>query len=249
MTDQSPGNAQFFLTAPMPCPYLEGHEERKLFTHLNGRRASAMHHMLTEHGFRRSQNLIYRPACVNCSACKSVRIVAPDFVPSQRYRRVSKRNADIVAREVAPTATQEQFELFSRYLSARHEGGGMTQMDVTDYECMVEDTPVNSFLIEYRQGEGGPLVAVGLSDAMADGFSMVYSFFDPDLSSRSLGNYVILDHISRVLNAGMRYVYLGYWVAQSPKMAYKIQFRPLEIQTGPMRWQELDTDALLANAK
>lgn len=242
MTDQSPGNAQFFLTAPMPCPYLEGREERKLFTHLNGRRSTSMHHMLSEHGFRRSQNLIYRPACADCAACKSVRIVARDFVASQRFRRVLRRNADLVGREVPPIATEEQYELFARYLAARHEGGGMTQMNLTDYECMVEDTPVNSFLVEYRIGEDGPLVAVGLCDAMRDGYSMVYSFFDPELSQRSLGNYIILDHISRVLKDRLHYVYLGYWVPQSPKMAYKAQFKPLEIQAGPMRWQTLDPD-------
>lgn len=243
MTDQSPGNAQFFLTAPMPCPYLEGHEERKLFTHLNGRRASTMHHMLSAHGFRRSQNLIYRPACVDCDACKSVRVVAGEFFPSQRYRRILKRNRDVVGQEIAPIATREQYDLFQAYLSTRHDGGGMTQMSYTDYECMVEDTPVNSFLIEYRltndAGESGPLVAVALSDVMHDGVSMVYSFFDPEQGARGLGNFIILDHIARAQQAGLGYVYLGYWVQNSPKMEYKARFTPLEYQTGPQRWEAL----------
>lgn len=243
MTDQSPGNTQFFLTAPMPCPYLDGREERKLFTHLTGRRASALHHMLSSHGFRRSQNLIYRPACQNCDACKSVRVVVDGFKLSQRYRRILKRNADVISALVPAVATQEQYELFQRYLTGRHDGGGMTQMSYTDYECMVEDTPVDSFLVEYRLRQEdespGELIAVALSDAMYDGFSMVYSFFNADLRSRGLGNFIILDHIARVKEAGLGYVYLGYWVQGSPKMAYKARFAPLEYQTPPQHWVPL----------
>lgn len=249
MTDQSPGNAQFFLTAPSPCPYLEGQEERKLFTHLSGRRASTMHHMLSAHGFRRSQNLIYRPACLECDACKSVRVVAEEFFPSQRYRRILKRNSDVVGTEVPPLATQEQYQLFQHYLSARHDDGGMTNMSYTDYECMVEDTPVDSFLIEYRltnaAGETGELIAVALSDAMHDGVSMVYSFFNPALQSRGLGNFIILEHIERAKSAGLPYVYLGYWVQDSPKMAYKARFKPLEYQAAPQQWlglEQLETE-------
>lgn len=246
MTDQSPENTQFFLTAPMPCPYLEGREERKLFTHLTGKRAPMMHHVLSDHGFRRSQNLIYRPACEDCNACKAVRIVTDKFKPATRHRRNLRRNSDIVGTEVEPSVTREQYDLFMRYLAARHEGGGMTQMSYLDYEYMVEDTPVNSVLIEYRlagdSGETGPLVAVALSDVMSDGLSMVYSFFDPDLPDRGLGNFMILDHIQRVVAAGLRYVHLGYWVQNSPKMAYKASFAPVEVQSGTAGWQRLDAD-------
>jgi arginyl-tRNA--protein-N-Asp/Glu arginylyltransferase len=242
MTEHSPDTTQLFLTAAMPCPYLEGKQERKLFTHLTGRRASALHSLLSDNGFRRSQNLIYRPACDGCSACQSVRIVARDFVPSNRFRRVLRNNADI-SREICPTkVTSEQYELFKRYLEARHVGGGMTQMSFIDYEYMVEDTPVQSMLVEYRLNsvEGNPLVAVALTDVMPDGLSMVYSFYDPDLPQRGLGNLLILDHIEQVRSSGLRYVYLGYWVKNSPKMAYKAQYQPLEVQKGSMGWCRLE---------
>jgi arginine-tRNA-protein transferase len=238
MTEHTPENTQLFLTAAMPCPYLPGRQERKLFTHLTGRRAANLHHILSDNGFRRSQNLIYRPACEGCSACQSVRIVARDFQPSARFRRVLRTNLDLAVDVRPPQATAEQFDLFKRYLNARHAGGGMTQMGFLDYEYMVEDTPVQSVLIEYRLRDhpDRPLVAVALTDVMPDGLSMVYSFFDPDQQRRSLGNFVILDHIGQVLSANLSYVYLGYWVKDSPKMAYKAEFKPLEVQHGPLGW-------------
>jgi arginine-tRNA-protein transferase len=238
MTDQTPETTQLFLTAAMPCPYLPGKQERKLFTHLSGKRASNLHHLLSENGFRRSQNLIYRPACEGCNACQSVRIVAHEFEPSGRFRRVLQKNADLSV-EVRPTmATSEQYDLFKRYLESRHSGGGMNQMSFVDYEYMVEDTPVQSVLVEYRLRDhpDQTLVAVALTDVMPDGLSMVYSFYDPDLAARSLGTYLILDHIEQVCSAALRYVYLGYWVKDSPKMAYKAQFRPLEVQKGTLGW-------------
>jgi arginine-tRNA-protein transferase len=242
MTDQSPENTQLFLTAAMPCPYLPGKQERKLFTHLTGRRASALHYLLSENGFRRSQNLIYRPACEGCAACQSVRIVAPRFELSARYRRVISVNSDVTAEVCAAQATAEQYGLFKRYLEARHAGGGMNQMSFVDYEYMVEDTPVQTVVVEYRQtsAPGRPLVALALTDVMPDGLSMVYSFYDPGLSRRGLGNLIILDHIEQVKSARLSYVYLGYWVQDSPKMAYKGRFRPLEVQRGPLGWCPLD---------
>lgn len=242
MTDQTPETTQLFLTAAMPCPYLPGKQERKLFTHLTGRRATSLHHLLSENGFRRSQNLIYRPACEGCNACQSVRIVAGRFQPSARFRRVLGKNDDLVAEVRPPMATSEQYDLFKRYLETRHAGGGMTQMGFLDYEYMVEDTPVQSILVEYRLADhpDQPLVAVALTDVMADGLSMVYSFYDPDLAHRSLGTYLILDHIDRVRSSGLGYVYLGYWVKDSPKMAYKADYRPLEVQKGPLGWCPLD---------
>lgn len=242
MTDHTPDNTQLFLTAAMPCPYLPGKQERKLFTHLTGRRAGALHQLLSDNGFRRSQNLIYRPACEGCSACQSVRIVAQHFEPSARFRRVLKTNADVSVEVREPRATTEQFTLFKRYLAARHSGGGMTQMNFIDYEYMVEDTPVQSVLVEYRLTSvpGNPLVAVALTDVMPDGLSMVYSFYDPEMTRRGFGNLLILDHVSRVRQAGLDYVYLGYWVKDSPKMAYKAAYRPLEVQKGPLGWRPLD---------
>lgn len=242
MTEHTPENTQLFLTAAMPCPYLDGRMERKLFTHLTGRRAATLHHLLSDNGFRRSQNLIYRPACDGCNACQSVRIVATEFEPSARYRRVLAANRDISVEVCPPRATAEQYALFKRYLDARHSGGGMTQMTFVDYEYMVEDTPVQTVLVEYRDASAPsrPLVAVALTDVMPDGLSMVYSFYDPDLGKRGLGNLLILDHIQQVKLAGLRYVYLGYWVKDSPKMSYKVRFHPLEVQKGPLGWRRMD---------
>lgn len=241
MTDQTPENTQLFLTAAMPCPYLPGRQERKLFTHLTGRRASSLHHLLSDNGFRRSQNLIYRPACDGCSACQSVRIVVEAFETTSRFRRIRRTNSDVVVEVCAPRATAEQYALFKRYLDARHSGGGMTQMSFVDYEYMVEDTPVQTVVVEYRLATPGrPLVAVALTDVMPDGLSMVYSFYDPDLDRRGLGNLLILDHIEQVRLAGLDYVYLGYWVKDSPKMAYKGLYQPLEVQRGPLGWQRLE---------
>ncbi|ODT70883.1 MAG: arginyltransferase [Pelagibacterium sp. SCN 63-23] len=242
MTDQTPETTQLFLTAAMPCPYLPGRLERKLFTHLSGRRASMLHHLLSDNGFRRSQNLIYRPACEGCNACQSVRIVSREFAASKRFRRVARANADIGISVRQTLATAEQYELFKRYLDSRHVGGGMTQMSYQDYEYMVEDTPVQSVLVEYRLHElpDQPLVAVALTDVMPDGLSMVYSFYDPDLAQRSLGTFIILDHIAQVRSAGLDYVYLGYWVKDSPKMAYKADYSPLEVQRGVLGWTRLE---------
>jgi arginyl-tRNA--protein-N-Asp/Glu arginylyltransferase len=226
----------------MPCPYLPGRQERKLFTHLTGRRASALHHLLSDNGFRRSQNLIYRPACEGCGACQSVRILAGEFETTKRYRRILNANDDVAIAVCEARATSEQFALFKRYLESRHTGGGMTAMSFVDYEYMVEDTPVQTIVVEYRLRNvaGNPLIAVALTDVMPDGLSMVYSFYDPDLPKRGLGNLVILDHVRQVRLAGLSYVYLGYWVKESPKMAYKGQFRPLEVQRGPLGWRRLD---------
>jgi arginyl-tRNA--protein-N-Asp/Glu arginylyltransferase len=242
MTDQTPENTQLFLTAAMPCPYLPGQQERKLFTHLTGRRAAALHALLSENGFRRSQNLIYRPACEGCAACQSVRIVADGFEITSRWRRVLTTNSDVAIEVRRPEATAEQYALFKRYLEARHAGGGMTQMNFVDYEYMVEDTPVQTVAVEYRLTSvpGRPLIAMALTDVMPDGLSMVYSFFDPGLSRRSLGNLLILDHIQQVRSSNLKYVYLGYWVKDSPKMAYKGHFRPLEVQRGPLGWCPID---------
>lgn len=247
MTNQTPENIQFYLTAELDCPYLDGKEERKLFTHLSGRRAVSLHQSLSEHGFRRSQNLIYRPACDGCTECRSARIVAAEFDETRRHRRTMRRNGDIVGTELPPIATPAQYELFKVYLAARHEGGGMTQMSYLDYEFMVEDTPVNSMTVEYRlvdeDGEPGELIAVALTDIMQEGLSMVYSFFDPELGGRGLGNFMILDHIRRVQAKELNFVYLGYWVKNSPKMAYKVNFQPLEVQSEPMGWERLHLPA------
>jgi arginyl-tRNA--protein-N-Asp/Glu arginylyltransferase len=176
----------------------------------------------------------------------SVRVVAREFRPSGSQRRTLQRNSDLVASACKPWSTAEQFELLQRYLAARHPGGGMATMDEMDFADMVEHTPVKSYVIEYREpGDGitpGKLVGACLTDQQADGLSMIYSFFDPQHETRTgLGNYIILDHILRAPRAGLPYVYLGYWVEGSPRMQYKIRYRPLE-QLGREGWERFDPD-------
>jgi len=223
---------QFFLTPGGPCPYLQGRTERKVFARLNGSLAQPLNEALTHSGFRRSQMIAYRPACDGCAACVSVRIVAREFDPSRGERRIVRRNADLERREVTPEATREQFALLRTYLDSRHAGGGMSDMGLFDYVAMVEETPVKTLLIEYRRpardGSGEALMACALTDVLRDGLSMVYSFYHPGEDGRSLGTYMILDHIAAARARGLPYVYLGYWVNGSPKMAYKSRFRPLE---------------------
>lgn len=237
MTQHQRDTPQFFLTSPSPCPYLSGKQERKVFTHLVGERAPAINDLLTHGGFRRSQSIAYRPACEACRACISVRVLANEFRETRAFRRVAATNRDLVGHERTPVPTAEQYSLFRAYLDARHADGGMIDMSVLDYSMMVEDSHVRTKLIEYRRrgpdtrinGRGsGPLVAVALTDVLSDGLSMVYSFYDPDQRSRSLGTHIILDHISRARALGLPYIYLGYWVEGSPKMDYKRRFLPQE---------------------
>ncbi|MEO0911659.1 MAG: arginyltransferase [Pseudomonadota bacterium] len=236
-----PKTPQFYVTAPQPCPYLDGKVERKLFTALHPQNADRLNDALSQQGFRRSQNVVYRPSCTDCSACLSARIVVNGFKPSKSQKRVIKRNAHLVREATAPWASEAQFDLFQRYLASRHSDGGMADMDVYEYAAMVEETAVRSRLVEYylETPDGRALVAVCLTDVLSDGLSMVYSFYDPDFASTSLGTYIILDHVKIAREAGMAYVYLGYWVAGSRKMAYKSRFAPLEVYHRG-KWQALD---------
>ncbi|MBO9707574.1 MAG: arginyltransferase [Caulobacter sp.] len=224
---------RFFLTAPTPCPYLPGREERKVFAHLPLSDGPTVNDSLTQVGFRRSQNIAYRPACETCRACQSARAPAADYVFSRSERRALVRNGDLVRNLVEAEATLEQFELLRAYLLTRHADGGMAEMTWPDYVAMVEDTAVRTHLIEYRMPSHdrgpGDLVACVLVDVLADGLSLVYSFYDPNLAKRSLGSFIILDHIVQAQQNALPYVYLGYWVPGSEKMAYKARFSPLEI--------------------
>jgi arginine-tRNA-protein transferase len=228
---------------------LAGQEERKVFTHLVGERAGDLNDLLTHGGFRRSQSIAYRPACETCRACVSVRVVAADFVPSRSMRRIAERNADVVGELRSADPSSEQYSVFRAYLDTRHRDGGMADMTVLDYAMMVEDSHVDTRLIEYRtrgpdssiKGRGtGRLLAVALTDVLSDGLSMVYSFFDPDAGMRSLGTLMILDHIERARAMGLAYVYLGYWVPGSRKMDYKGRFLPQERLT-PSGWTRVET--------
>lgn len=234
MRHSLPVAPQFYVTAPQPCPYLEGRRERKLFTSLQGEFAQELNDSLSKQGFRRSQNVLYRPSCADCSACMSARIRVADFKPNKSQKRVARKNAYLKRQARSPWATEEQFNLFQNYLETRHSDGGMAEMDVFEFAAMIEETPIRSRVVEYETPEDTPnvdtgLTAVCLTDVFDDGVSMVYSFYNPDLARNSLGTYIILDHIEIAREAGLPYVYLGYWVPNSPKMGYKGRFSALEV--------------------
>lgn len=253
MTEQSRRFPEFYVTAPQPCPYLAGRLERKIFTHLTPEKSPAMVDNLLKGGFRRSQNIAYMPYCDGCQACVSVRIVVDEFKLKRSWKRVMKLNHDLQAKQVSAIATSEQYSLFRDYIASRHSDGGMADMSVFDYSMMVEDSAVETFITEYRRKPSSrmlssavrgdmPLVAAVLCDRLSDGISMVYSYYDPALDDRSLGNYIILDHIEYARSLGLPYVYLGYWIDGSRKMAYKSRFMPQE-RLNRHGWVRVNQDA------
>ena len=244
-----PTAPQFYVTAPQPCPYLDGKVERKLFTALFGEEAKALNDSLSQQGFRRSQNVLYRPTCAGCSACMSARVCVADFKPSRSQRRVLNRNKDIRREVKTPWATEEHYDLFQAYLNDRHADGGMAGMDIFEFAAMIEETPVQSRVIEYyAPDEDGKdeLIGACLTDILDDGLSLVYSFFDPVQDHRSFGSYIIQDHIKTAREAGLPYVYLGFWVPGSRKMAYKSRYQPLEIFRNG-KWRDFKTMESVAN--
>lgn len=240
--DQKRRFPEFYVTAPQPCPYLQGQFERKIFTHLSSDRPRALVDNLLRGGFRRSQNIAYMPYCDHCAACVPVRIVVNDFKPKRTLSKIWKLNAAIEARRVVSRPTIEQFALFRAYIETRHADGGMADMSLLDYSMMVQDSAVETFLTEYRLPvrdrvgvTDNPLVAAVLCDRLSDGISLVYSFYEPELSWRSLGSYLIMEQIAFAKSRGLPYVYLGYWINGSRKMAYKTRFTPQE-HLSPSGW-------------
>jgi len=240
MRHSLPLTPQFYVTAPQSCPYLDGRRERKLFTALQGSGAADLNDKLSKQGFRRSQNVLYRPSCADCTACLSARIRVADFVPNRSQRKTLKRNGHLRREETSPWATDEQYALFRDSLETRHANGGMADMDVFEFAAMIEETPIRTRVIEYwdDRGHAPSLRAVCLTDVLDDGLSMVYSFYDPHSPQDSLGTQIILDHVDIARDAGMPYVYLGYWVPGSPKMGYKAHFSALEIYKN-RTWQDI----------
>jgi arginine-tRNA-protein transferase len=240
---------KFYLTSPQPCPYLPGKMERKVFANLAVEGAVNLNDSLTRSGFRRSQTIAYRPACKACGACRSVRIDVAQFKMTKRWKRVLVKNAMLEREPTNARATREQFRLLKKYLNDRHPGGGMTEMEIRDYAGMVDASPVRTVVFEYRnavvpgQEDSGPLQAAALTDVLRDGLSMVYSFFRPDLTKRSVGAFMVLDHIRLATELGLPYVYLGYWVRGSEKMGYKSDFMPLEVFDGE-EWRALREEEL-----
>ena len=218
---------QFFATAAVACPYIPGRAERKLIVELTGRGAAAVYDDLSRAGFRRSHRFAYRPACRQCAACVPVRIAVERFVHSRSTRRVRNTNRPLAARLLAPRATLEQFRLFTAYQCSRHRDSDMAAMNYAEYRSMVEDSAVRTALVEFRDPDG-VLVAVALVDRLDDGFSAVYTFYDPARDKQSLGTWSILWLVEECRRQGMAFVYLGYWIGESPKMAYKARFPALE---------------------
>ena len=232
----------FFVLRETPCPYIPGRMERKLVTELSPRGWPDSYSDLSRAGFRRSHLFAYRPACRGCDACVPVRVDAARYKPSKSMRRIANRNADLTGTLRPPVSTYEQYLLFQRYLKSRHADGDMARMSYGDFRAMVEETTAHTRMAEFRDATGN-LVAGCLLDLLDDGCSAVYSFFEPAEHARSLGTFMIHWAIADTAMRGQRYVYLGYWIAQSRKMAYKTRFRPLEA-LGPHGWRDLDDDAI-----
>lgn len=240
MSSQSAKIPRFFYRMPpRPCPYLAARTEQNIFTELTGPNVSQLYEALTQAGFRRSHNVAYRPACPGCQACIAVRVRAADFKPGASFRRILRTNSDLTSIATTADATPEQYRLFMQYVSTRHGDGEMADMSFADYAAMVEDSPLRTAILEYRDPDH-TLIAACLIDRLQDGFSAVYSFYEPDATRRSLGSYIILDLIHRAVADNIPYVYLGYWINGSAKMSYKARFAPLE-GLGADGWAPVET--------
>jgi arginine-tRNA-protein transferase len=232
LISKPPRRPQFFYTtAPLPCPYVPGRTERKVVTEITGHNAEHLHDRLSRAGFRRSHNIAYAPVCPACQSCVPIRIPVEHFELTRSLRRIAAANRSVTGLETAPRATTEQFQLFQRYQQTRHGDGDMASMSFYDYRAMIEDTPIETLVVEFREPDG-TLVGGCLADRLADGLSAVYSFYAPELTRNSPGTFAILWLVDRARGLGLPYVYLGYWVPESRKMAYKARFRPAEILSG-----------------
>ena len=228
----------FFLSRSSNCPYLPDRVEQMVFTDLNSAGApQELHDQLSRAGFRRSQSVAYKPNCPECQACRAVRVPVDEFKPSRSLQRIAKRNSGITATVMPAKGIGEHFALFNRYVRSRHGDGGMAGMNFDDYLAMVQDTPLPAELVEFRS-KNNELYGVCLTDPLDDGLSLVYSFFDPDLAKDSPGKFIILWHLEEAKRRGLPHVYLGYWIEESHKMAYKASFRPLEAH-GPDGWERI----------
>lgn len=225
-----------------PCPYLPGREERNIAAELAGPDAQDIYDDAVRAGFRRSHDIVYRPACPGCEACVPVRIDARVFRPHGTLARTSRRNAGLTVTTGAPQAGSEHYALFTRYQAARHAGGGMDGMGRREFEGLMLSSPVSTFAAEFRDTHGA-LAGVMLADRVSDGLSAVYSFYDPDRPRDGLGTYMVIWLTEHARTLGLDYLYLGYWIARSPKMAYKARFRPLEALHPNDGWIPFEPDA------
>ena len=232
---------QFHRTDTYPCSYLPDRQARSLVAIPPGLIDSALYSRLVRHGFRRSGPFSYRPDCTGCRACVPVRIPVQRFAPNRSQQRCFKRHGTLMATERPLTYNETHYALYRRYQHARHPGGGMDQSDPDQYAEFILQSHIDTRLIEFCEPESGTLRIVSLIDRLDDGLSSVYTFFDPDIAGASFGTYSILWQITRCAALGMPYLYLGYWIKECRKMAYKAGFQPIEGLIDGL-WQPLPSD-------
>ena len=214
------------ITRSHECAYLENREEQRLAADIS--EVPELHDQLAESGFRRVENWVYRPVCNECNSCLPIRIDAQNFILSKNFRRILLKNSQFQMSLNDKNADEESFELFKTYLKSRHKDGQMATMSYSDFHSMIHNSPIETFMLKYRN-QNNTLTACLLMDAQRDGLSAVYSFFDPNLKQQSLGTFLVLSAIDLTKKSSKKWLYLGYLVRNSQKMAYKARFKPHQL--------------------